>query len=201
MRRIGYELRDRLRRAPIDARGVGEYLDGLSSAERVRAIRSLDRLAQRNLFEGVAGVLPLQLTDLVPESVADLAEVRHYGKNSLPACTHFEKRLCRPRGADARRPEKLLGFNHQRLAFFTGPGYFIATEDAARGEVRIDYTNVPSERPADWPEIRGNDSGLASLVYGDMLDTLRRVSGHVTVGSAARNGRDLNSWFVLCRRD
>ncbi len=201
MRRIGDELRDRLRRAPIDARGVREYLDGLPGAERVRAIRSLDRVAQRSLFEGVAGFLPLQLADLVPASAPDLAEVRHYGKNSLPACTHFEKRFCRPRGADARRPERLFGFNHQRLAFFTGPGYFVASEDPSRGEVHIDYTRVPSERPEGWPEIRDNDSGLAGLVYGSMLDTLRRVSEHVTVGSAARRGRALDSWFVLCRED
>jgi hypothetical protein len=32
-----------------------------------------------------------------------------------------------------------------------------------------------------------------------MVDTLRRVSEHVTIGSAARNGRDLGSWFILCR--
>ena len=83
MRRIGDELRDRLRRAPVDARGVREVLDSLSSAERIQAIRSLDRVAQRNLFEGVAGFLPLQLTDLVPPLVSDFEEVRHCGKNSL----------------------------------------------------------------------------------------------------------------------
>jgi hypothetical protein len=32
-----------------------------------------------------------------------------------------------------------------------------------------------------------------------MVDTLRRVSEHVTIGSAARGGKDLGSWFVLCR--
>lgn len=201
MRRVGDELRERLRRAPIDARGVCVYLDDLSSAERIGAIRSLGRAAQRNLFEGVAGFLPLQLAHLVPASVTDLAEVRHCGRNSLPAFTHFEKRLCRPRGADVRRPERLFGFNHQRLAPLTGPGYFVATEDAARGEVRIDYANIPSERPEGWPEIRDNDSGLAKRVYGNLVDTLRRVSEHVTIGSAARHGRDLDSWFILCRED
>ena len=201
MRRIGDELRDRLRRAPVDARGVREHLDGLSSAERIQAIRSLDRAAQRNLFEGVAGFLPLQLTDLVPALVSNFEEVRHCGKNSLPVFTHFEKRFCRPRGADPQRPEKLFGFNHQRLARFTGPGYFVATEDPRGREVRIDYADVPDTRPENWPSIRDNESGLASLVYGGMLDTLRRVSEHVTVGSAARRGRDLNSWFILCRED
>jgi hypothetical protein len=201
MRRVGDELRDRLRRAPIDARGVCEFLDGLSGAERIAATRSLGRASQRDLFEAVAGFLPLQLADLVPASLADLAEVRHRGVNSLPMCTHFEKRFCRPRGSDARRPRMLFGFNHQRLAPLTGPGYFIATEDATRTEVRIDYANVPSERPENWPEIRGNDSGLAKLVYGNLVDTLRRVSNHVSIGSAARHGHNLDSWFILCRQD
>jgi hypothetical protein len=67
--------------------------------------------------------------------------------------------------------------------------------------VRIDYARIPGERRDDWPGIRDNDSGVARLVYGSMVDTLRRVSEHVTVGSAARHGRNLNSWFVLCRQD
>jgi hypothetical protein len=201
MREAGDELRDRLRRAPIDARGVREFLDGLSGAERISAIRSLGRAAQRDLFEAVAGFLPLGLADLVPASATDLAEVRHRGVNSLPVCTRFEKRFCRPPGADAQQPPMLFGFNHQPLAFLTGPGYFTATEDAARGEVRIDYANIPNERPENWPEIRRNESGLAKLVYGNLVDTLRRVSDHVTIGSATRQGRDLNSWFILCRED
>jgi hypothetical protein len=201
MRWVGDELRDRLRRVPIDAHGVRQCLDSLSGAERVVAIRSLGRASQRDLFEAVAGFLPLQLADLVPASVADLAEVRHLGVNSLPAFTRFEKRFCRPPGADTQRPALLFGFNHQPLAPLTGPGYFVATEDAARGEVRIDYANIPSERPESWPEIRDNDSGLAKRVYGNLVDTLRRVSDHVTIGSAARHGQDLNSWFILCRED
>jgi hypothetical protein len=32
-----------------------------------------------------------------------------------------------------------------------------------------------------------------------MTDTLRRVSEHVTIGSAARKGKDLGSWFLLTR--
>ena len=40
---------------------------------------------------------------------------------------------------------------------------------------------------------------LGRFVYGFMIDTLRRVSEHVTIGSAARKGRDMGSWFLLCR--
>ena len=60
---------------------------------------------------------------------------------------------------------------------------------------------MPEEHPPGWPEPRPNDLGLSRFVYGFMVDTLRRVSEHVTIGSAARKGRDLGSWFVLVRED
>jgi hypothetical protein len=75
----------------------------------------------------------------------------------------------------------------------------VAREDPARAEVRIDYRRVPPERPDAWPAIRRNEIGLARFVYGFMEDTLRRVSEHVTIGSAARRDREIGSWFVLCR--
>jgi len=31
------------------------------------------------------------------------------------------------------------------------------------------------------------------------VDRLRRVSEHVTIGSAIKNGREIGSWFLLCR--
>ena len=34
-----------------------------------------------------------------------------------------------------------------------------------------------------------------------MVDRVRRVSEHVTIGSASRKGRELGSWFVLTRAD
>jgi hypothetical protein len=117
----------------------------------------------------------------------------------LPAFTIFEKRFCRPEGADAVKPGELYGFNFQTLAAVTGPGYFVAREDAARPEVLVDYNHVPDTHPDGWPEIRRNERGLSRFVYGFMVDTLRGVSEHVTIGSAARNGKDLGSWFILCR--
>jgi hypothetical protein len=65
----------------------------------------------------------------------------------------------------------------------------------------VDYCSLPPERPHGWPPIRSNERGLSRLVYGFLLDTLRGVSDHVTIGSAARKGRDLGSWFALCRED
>jgi len=71
--------------------------------------------------------------------------------------------------------------------------------DAERGELLVDYNLVPPAHPPAWPEIRRNETGLSRFVYGFMIDRLRGVSQHVTIGSAARKGKDLGSWFVLCR--
>lgn len=195
------ELLARIGETPVDVGGIAALLDALSHEERVDAIRFLGRSSQRRLYEAVAGFRPLGLADLVPPSVADLDPVRHFGRNTLPAFNHFEKRFCRPPGAQASGPDELYGFNFQSMGWLTGPGYFVAVEDPVRPEVRIDYTRVPPRRPEDWPPTRSNERGPARLVYGFMIDTLRRVSEHVTIGSAARRGRDLGSWFVLCRQD
>ena len=137
----------------------------------------------------------------MPAAVPDFAQVRHHGKNTLPAFTHFEKRFCRPKGADPHKPEALYGFNFQTLSPLTGPGYFLAVEASGRPEVLVDYNRVPEDQPEGWPAIRANERGLSRFVYGFMVDTLRRVSEHVTIGSAARKGKDLGSWFVLCRQE
>jgi hypothetical protein len=87
------------------------------------------------------------------------------------------------------------------MAAVTGPGYFVAVADAQRDEVLVDYRRVPEGHPDGWPSIKRNESGLSRFVYGFMVDTLRGVSEHVTIGSAARKGKDLGSWFVLCREE
>lgn len=188
-----------LRSDPVKPAEVAAYLDGLSPDGRVAAIRAAGRGAQRRLYAAVAGHAAVRLADLVPPACAPLATVRHFGRNTLPLFTRFEKRLCRPPGEDPAAPRELWGFNFQALEPVTGPGYFSAREDAARGEVLIDYTRVPASAPPGWPAPRSNEAGLSRFVYGFMVDTLRRVSEHVTIGSAARRGRDIGSWFLLCR--
>jgi hypothetical protein len=197
----GSELVGRLRDAAIDRVRIAAFLDALTHAERVEATRSLGRGEQRRLYDTVDGFRPVELADLVPPAVPDLAEVRHFGRNTLPAFTLFEKRFCRPRGADPHKPDALYGFNFQTLSPLTGPGYFVARKVSGRPEVDIDYRELPPEHPPGWPPIRSNERGLGRFVYGFMVDTLRRVSEHVTIGSAARHGKPLGSWFVLCRED
>ena len=178
---------------------VANFLDGLSHEERVDAIRGTRRDDQRRLYESVDGFGQVKLVELVAPSVGTFETVRHLGKNTLPAFTHFEKRFCRGKDAEPDRPHVLYGFNFQTLSSITGPGYFVAVEDDKRSEVLVDYRRVPDAHPDGWPEIKPNEQGLSRFVYGFMVDTLRRVSEHVTIGSAARKGKDLGSWFLLTR--
>ncbi|MBW2495132.1 MAG: SseB family protein [Deltaproteobacteria bacterium] len=195
------DLRFLIRDRPISPERIRRFLDERSHEARVAAIRSLSGSELHDLYVAVDGFKPVTLEDLVPPAVEDFATVRHHGKNSLPVFTHFEKRLCRPPCTDSEPATELYGYNFQSLASITGPGYFIARESADRPEVMIDYHSLPPEHPQGWPPLRSNDRGLSRLVFGFLFDTLRGVSDHVTIGSASRKGRDLGSWFALCRED
>jgi hypothetical protein len=185
----------------VSAQEIAAFFDGLSAGLRLGLVRRLGRREQRDLYRKVEGFAAVGLTDLVSARRADLEEVRHLGWNTLPLFRAFEKRFCRVPGQDPSRPEELAGYNFQTMAPLTGPGYFVAVEDPARGEVVVDYRRLPESKPADWPEVRSNEVGLGRFVYGFMVDRLRRVSEHVTVGSAARNDRELGSYFTLARDD
>jgi hypothetical protein len=190
-----------LREAVVKPIEVARLLDDMTHAERVAAIRSAGRGEQRRLYEAVAGHRELRLTDMVAPTTAAMTEVRHHGRNTLPVFTHFQKRFCRPADADPASPAELWGYNEGSMRWLTGPGYFVLRPDAECGELLVDYNQVPPSHPASWPAIQSNERGLSRFVYGFMIDRLRGVSRHVTVGSAARKGKDLGSWFLLCRED
>jgi hypothetical protein len=180
---------------------IAALFDAQSAELRSALVRRLGRGEQKALYDKVDGYASVGLVDLVPPSHGDLEEVRHLGLNTLPAFRVFEKRFCRPPDQDPTAPATLAGYNFQTMSPITGPGYFVAVEDPDRPEVLVDYRRLPDRKPADWPTIRSNERGLAQFVYGFMVDRLRRVSEHVTVGSAARKGRDMGSYFVLTRSD
>ncbi|RIL04617.1 MAG: hypothetical protein DCC71_13475 [Proteobacteria bacterium] len=188
-----------LREAVVKPMEIARALDDMTHAERVSAIRAAGRAEQKRLYDAVAAQRELRMTDMVPAAVAAMRPVRHYGKNTLPAFTHFEKRFCRPEDADAAAPAQLWGYNEGSMRWLTGPGYFVLRGDPERGELLVDYNLVPPAHPPEWPALRRNEQGLSRFVYGFMIDRLRGVSQHVTVGSAARKGKDLGSWFLLCR--
>jgi hypothetical protein len=185
----------------VASSSIAALLDGLGATLRPDVVRRLGPREQRALYDKSEGFAELHLIDLVPPNRADLEEVRHLGRNTLPLFRIFEKRLCRLPGSASEAPGTLAGYNFQTMSPITGPGYFLAVEDTKRGEVLVDYRKLPNQKPVDWPEIRSNEKGLARFVYGFMVDRLRWVSEHVTIGSAARNDRELGSYFILCRSD
>ena len=195
------ELRALLGDRSQPASRLTALFDGLDHERRVAVVRSLDRRTQRALYERANGLGDVRLVDLVPPARAPLEEVRHLGLNTLPAFRVFEKRFCRLPDAPPEDPGALAGYNFQAMQPVTGPGYFVAVEDENTREVLVDYRRLPDTRPVDWPEIRSNERGLSRFVYGFMVDRLRRVSEHVTIGSASRKGRELGSGFALARAD
>jgi hypothetical protein len=180
---------------PVDRDAIARFLDGLGADDRRAAITALSGVRlQRQLYEAAAGAPRTTLADFVPPDAPPLREVIFHGKNSLAAFTLFQKRFCRPpAGTDT-----LWGYNHQQLAWLTGPGYFVVHEDGARGAA-IDYREVPPEHPPTWPDVKPNDRGFSRFVYRDMVDYMRRVSRDVFIGSAHRDGKETGNYFVLSR--
>lgn len=174
---------------------IAAWLDGLAPDTRVSEVRSLRRAELQRLFEVVKNFAPMTLAQLVPERLPPLTPVRHYGRNSLPMFTHFEKRFYR-----LSTPDCVGGANFQSTSWLTGPGYFVVRPAANSGELVIDYDVQPEQAPAGWPEVCSNDNGISRLVYGGgLLDTLRRVSEHVSIGAVAKRGEPVMGYFILCR--
>lgn len=182
----------------LDLECLAAALDGLGHEGRVHCIRHWGRKRQEEIFEAVKGFRPLTLDHLVPASVGPLVEVIHDGQNTLPAFSQFQKRFCRP---PADGPKDILwGYNHATLSGITGPGYFVARQ-ADAGELDIDYRSLPTDKVPSWPAILPNSARLGSLVYEGMVDHLRGISEHVSIGRAEKGGKLMNAWFVLVRKD
>ena len=178
---------------------LGQLLDEMSHAQRILALDQFDHRAQRRLFAAAEG-RPVSAEDVVPTSFGPLQEVIHEGVNTLPAFRRFQKRFCRPTDAHADTSrDTLWGYNHQTMSPFTGPGYYVSYQDESNGEFCVDYTQLPPERPGEWPRVISNKRKLGLVVYAGMVDRLRRVSEHVTIGRAYKLGIALDSYFVLVR--
>jgi hypothetical protein len=182
---------------PLDLEAIGAWLDAADPDARNEAVLSLGKAQQIRLFAAAAGRGGLTLNAYVPESNSPLAEVIHEGRNSLAMFTRFQKRFCRqPDSA-----EQLGGYNEQAMKWATGPGYFVAYVNESDGEFHIDYTQLPEQKVEAWPPIRPQSVRLGRFVYSNMVDVMRRVSNHVTVGRAIKNGKETNNYFMLCRQD
>jgi hypothetical protein len=187
----------------VDIHRIAEVLDGLGHPGRVATIRGWGLHHQARLYEAAKGLKPLTLDDYVPLGTEPLTEVIHWGKNSLPAFTHFQKRFCRPKEGEG----ELFGYNENGEKWAVGPGYFVihapkeGRPGVETGELDIDYTMTPGAKPDAWPPIKKNESGLGRVVYGGMVDVMRGISTHVSIGRAFRDGKFTENYFVLCRED
>ncbi len=180
-----------------DREQVAALLDGMTHAERMEAITSLSGpTLQAKLYAMGAAAPAVTLADIVPPDAPPLREVIFHGKNSLPVFSLFQKRFCRPPAGQAG--DELWGYNHQPMAWITGPGYFVVHPDAD-APAAVDYRRVPPQQPPGWPAVKANDVGLSRFVYKDMVDYLRRVSTHVLIGHATKYGKSLPNYFLLCR--
>ena len=177
---------------------IAAWLDAKAPSVRIEEVRALDAPEQRVLWKLALG-RAMTFDDLVPPDYGPLQPVRHFGKNTQPAFTHFEKRMCRP-SFETSEPV-LWGYNEGPTRKFIGPGYFVVrqTPTDPRGATVVDYWQVPPEKPGEWPAVKPNESGLQRLVYAHMEDFLRRVSTHVSIGRAWRERRETPHLFLLCR--
>lgn len=183
----------------VDPERLAQILDGLGHDGRVHTTRTWDKRRQEAIFEAVKGFRPLDLDFLVPSGTDPLVEIIHFGHNTLPAFSNFQKRFVKLDGEDV----PVGGYNHQSMQGITGPGYFSVTkgEGDHEGELVIDYTKVPKSKPDAWPEIQKNDGFVSGIVNGGMIDYLRGISQHVSIGVAYKNGQHRNQWFAMVRKD
>lgn len=182
----------------LDLARLSKDLDELGHPGRLWAVHHWTRADMATLWEAAKGLRPVTLDDYVPPGVGPLVEVIHDGKNSLPLFTHFQKRFCKP--ADPGTKDAAYGYNHQSMSAFTGPGYFVMHPSTEPGEMDIDYTMVPKEKVTAWPPIV-NNGGLGRFVYRGMVDVMRGIATHVSIGRARKSQGWMDNWFVLVRED
>ncbi len=179
---------------------ITEAFDGMTPRGRLMALRGLTKKAMATLWKVCSEVAPLDADFFVPSATEPLEEVIHHGKNSLPSFNFFQKRFCK---ADDDSGE-LYGYNHQTMAWATGPGFYVAHGEpegtaGALSQYVIDYTRLPPKKAKTWPEIVPQSSRLGRFVYAGMKDYMRGVSSHVSIGKAVRGGVETENYFVLCR--
>jgi hypothetical protein len=202
----GLTLRDLACDDSASVEAIATFLDGLPHEARLAQTRTLNRDAQRRLYQKAAGARPIALTDFVPQATSARVEVIHYGRNTLPlpgGLRLFQKRFSRAEDTETR----LFGYNNSPFLSTVGPGFFVAVPTAgrpeweSRGAVVIDYFQIPDGPvPAGWPKVVPNTKGLQRFVYHRTRDFMRRVSTHVSIGAAFKEEKSLDHYFILCRQ-
>lgn len=173
---------------------ISAYLDGLSKDARLSEMLGITHGRVGKLYDCVKDAPGITIDDFFPKDTPDDETLIFEGRNSLPMFTRFQKRFCRRKGV-------VVGYNHQTMSFFTGPGFFVLTEadDTHPGEIIMDYTKEPTFDPPGWPTYKHNESGFSKLVYANMKDYCRRVAKGIIVGAAFKKGVPQNAYFTLTR--
>ena len=183
----------------VDIDRLAEVLDGLGHEGRVHTMRTWNKKRMAAIYEACAG-RSITVEHVVPASIGGDVEVIHDLRNTLPFFTDAQKRFAR-----VGESTDIGGYNRQHgIARVSEPGYFMVRpgEGGHANELVIDYGRVPSSKPASWPAIEPNDKGfLNGIVWGGMVDYLRRVSQHVSVGMATKGGKPIGQYFALVRRE
>ena len=168
---------------------LASALDAASETDRVAAIQAMTRDQQKRLWS-VTSASPHPDGELIDAAARDGIQ-RFAGRNTLGVFSRFEKRFFRAEGG-------IFGMNQHALMPLIGPGYF-GVQARPSGGLLFGYRQLPAVAPAGWPTVRSNDRGLARSVYGALVDEVVWVSRDVLIGAAFRDGRPLDSYFVLAR--
>lgn len=184
---------------------IGAYLDGVSHAERAEQVLKLGKKQQIALWDKAQDAPFIGPEYFVPADVPATTPVIHHGRNTLPAFKNFQKVMARSAGDNPY----IFGYNEGSTRGLIGPGYFVVRATAgnadweARGPQVVDYFSVPETEcaiPEGWPKVKPNSSGLQVFVYNKTRDFMRRVSEHVSVGSAYKVEKKIGgAYFILCR--
>ncbi len=178
------------RPAETNQEALYESLNSTDHNARVAWLRSLSGKEEATLYALCEGTT-LTVEELHRGSDMVILE----GWNSLPAFRTFQKRVI-------VHEDQVQGYNHQALSWLTGPGHFqIRPSEEVPGEVWFDYIWEPSSTPNLFPPPRANTSGISTLVYGHMIDIVRKVSDHVYIGRAYKKGKETPNYFGLVRTD
>ena len=137
---------------------------------------------------------PCDMDELVSGEAISIGE----GKNGLPIFSRFQKRF-------ARVGDQIVGYNHNPFPpamWIVGPGHFSVQNSPDReGEVWINYIDLPTETHPDFPKLCDNNWFPARLVYGGMVDILRRVTDGMYIGKSFRpdgsSGMNDGQYFAI----
>jgi hypothetical protein len=163
-------------------------LNAATHEERLNWMRGLSGRELKSMYRLAEGGGALAVAEFHGEPGAVLI---HHGKNSLPVFTQFQKRVCLHEGT-------VQGYNHQTMAWLTGPGHFTLRQDG-EAEVIFDYIEQPQTAPEEFPALVPNEKGGGRFVYAGMIDRVRRVSEHCVIGAAFKSGKDMGARFMLTR--